>query len=847
MRGLHYVAAPDILFSWGEGMIKCYELLTEYMNNPVGIDGIPAFSWKLQSDKDNTVQTAYRIVVGGAWDSGRVESAESTHIEYSGACLMPQTAYKVRVKVWDNYGEESDWIEGSFEMGVTDIKLWQAKWLTPCDVSEVVPVFSKEITVCKGMRRARIYACAYGLYEIYINGEKVSDDLLTPGFTSYKKRLQYQTYDVCKYLREGVNLLEIYLAKGWCTGRYPFQKGQNPYNMKPSVMMQMSIENDDGEYIITTDETWDCKESKLRFSEIYDGEIFDNSFSDNINVKFCISDHGYSNLTAQINEPVRVIETLTPKELIITPKGETVIDFGQNMTGWVKFKVNGKKGDRVKISHAEVLDRDGNFYTGNLRTAKQTVIYTLSGNGEEEYHSRMSFQGFRYIRLDEFPQEVLPDNFRACVICSDMKRTGQFECSDELVNRLYRNVIWGQKSNFVDIPTDCPQRDERVGWTGDAQVFCKTAAQNMNTALFFKKWLGDMRADQTEDGATLIFVPSMNETLTAAGWGDAATVCPWEIYFAYGDKRVLKNQYPSMKKWVEYIKAQGDNPYLWNTGFQLGDWLALDCREEKRDGMTSKDFIASAYYALSCKILVDTARVLGYEDDAQEYSDLYKKIKENIEFEFITPSGRLCDNTQTANVLALKFGLSTNPEKNAKILNRLIEENNDRLTTGFLGTPYLLDALYENGYTKKAYDLLLQKEYPSWLYSVIMGATTIWEHWDGIKQDGSFWSDSMNSYNHYAYGSVADFMYTKIGGITPLEAGYKRILIKPVLDKRISHAKTSIETVYGTLGTDWRVNGDKFVLNVVIPCNTSAKIVMPNGDIYEEGSGSYSFNIEMQS
>lgn len=823
-------------------MIKCYELLTEYMENPIGIDGIPAFSWKLKSDKDNTIQTAYRIVVDGMWDSGKVESNQSAHIEYAGEKLKPETAYTVKVKVWNNYGEESDWIFGSFETGLTDKCLWHAKWLTPNNNNDVIPVFSKEVIVSGDIKKARIYATSYGLYEIYINGKKVSDRLMTPGFTSYKKRLQYQTYDVAEYFSGQKNLIEIFLAKGWCCGRYPFQKNSNPYNMKPAVMMMLKCVTNSQELIIGTDETWSCKESKLRFSELYDGEIYDNSFNKNVPIDFEISDLGYDNLISQINEPVRVVDTLNPIELIKTPKGETVIDFGQNMTGWVKFKVMGNKGDKVKISHAEVLDKDRNFYTDNLRTAKQLIEYRLSGDGEEEYHSRMSYQGFRYIRIDEFPTEVTLDKFQACVICSDMKRTGNFECSNELINKLYQNVIWGHKSNFVDIPTDCPQRDERVAWTGDAQIFCKTAAQNMNTALFFKKWLGDVRADQTADGATLIFVPSMNETITAAGWGDAATICPWEIYFAYGDMRVLKTQYPSMKKWVEYIKAQGDNPYLWNTGYQFGDWLALDCRAENRKGATASDFIASAYYALSCKILIDSAKVLGYDADVKTYTDLYKKIKENIEYEFITPSGRMSDNTQTANVIALKFGISTNPQKNAATLNKMVEENGNRLTTGFLGTPYLLDALSENGYIEKAYDLLLQEKYPSWLFSVKQGATTIWEHWDGIKPDGSFWSDSMNSYNHYAYGSVADFMYTKVGGITPIEAGYKRVQIKPILDKRISFAKTSIESMYGEFCVEWKIDGNKFTINVTVPCNTSARIVMPNGAIYDTGSGSYYYN-----
>ena len=821
-------------------MLKCEKLLIEYMKNPLGLDEeTPRFSWKLKSDNQNVFQTAYHIIVDGMWDSGKIESGESVYIEYAGKKLMPKTCYNVKVKVWDNYGEESDWITGGFETGFLSKNLWEAQWLVP-EVTETVPVFSKKIDVKEGFEKARAYATAYGIYEIYINEKKVSDRYLAPGFTSYKKRLQYQTYDVSEYLKTGENVIEIYLAKGWCTGRYPFQKGNNVYDMEAGILAQLELQYSDKTDIIATDNTWECYESKIRFSELYDGEIYDNSFDEKINRKFKIADYGYSNIIGQINEPVRVIDKISPEKIIKTPKGETVIDFGQNMVGWVEFKVSGKCGDKVILSHGEILDKDGNFYNKNLRTAKQKIEYILSGEGEEIYHSRFSFQGFRYIRIDEYPGSITVDNFVAYVLCSDMERTGYFESSHELLNQLYKNIIWGQKGNFVDIPTDCPQRDKRVGWTGDAQVLCETAAQNMNVALFFKKWLGDVRADQTDEGACLIFVPSMKEFQTASGWGDAATVCPWDIYITYGDKKLLEIQYDSMKKWVYYIKKQGDNPYLWNDGFHFGDWLALDAWDGY-NGATSKDFIASAYYALSCKIVRDAAEVLGKEDDLKELSELYEKIIENINMEFITPNGRVCDNTQTANAMALRFDLVKNKEYVAKKLNDLVVNNNDKLTTGFLGTPCLCDALAENGYSEKAFDLLLQEEYPSWLYSVKMGATTVWEHWDGVKPDGSFWSDRMNSYNHYAYGAIADFMYKKIGGITPVEPGYKKIQIKPVMDKRITSAKTSIETVYGEVKTEWTNCDGEFKMKVTVPCNTSAEIILPDGKNYEVGSGTYEY------
>lgn len=827
-------------------MLKLKELSIEYAKKPVGLDEeSPRFSWKLVSDKKNVLQKAYRIIVDDMWDSGRVESPQSVHIEYSGKKLMPKSEYKVRVKVWDNCGEESDWEEGSFETGFLNENLWKGEWLVP-EITEVVPVFSKEFEVKEFLKKARIYATAYGLYDIYINGKKVSDRYLTPGFTSYKKRLQYQTYEAEEYLKEGKNVIELYLAKGWCTGRYPFQTNSNIYEMEAGILAQLELSYENENIIIATDKSWSCKESKLRFSEIYDGEIYDNSFCDNVEIGFKAGVYGYDNIIGQISEPVRVIDKVLPREIIKTPAGETVIDFGQNMVGWVDFKVKGRCGDKVIISHAEVLDKHGNFYTGNLRTAKQKIEYILNGEGEEGYHSRMSFQGFRYIRIDEFPEEVTLDKFCGYVICTDMKRTGYFKSSHQLLNRLYENVIWGQRGNFVDIPTDCPQRDERVGWTGDAQVFCKTAAQNMNTALFYKKWFGDIRADQTEEGACLIFVPSMKENQTSAGWGDAATICPWDIYMSYGDKKLLEVQYDSMKKWVNYIKAQGDNPYLWDaSGAMFGDWLGMDGPDGNYVGRTSKDFIASAYYALSCNIVVQAAKVLEKEDDFKEFSKLYDKIIKNINLEFITPNGRVCDNTQTANAIALKFNLVKDKKRVAATLNEKVTENQDRITTGFLGTPYICDALYENGYIEKAFDLLLQEEYPSWLYSVKQGATTIWEHWDGIKPNGDFWSDAMNSYNHYAYGSIADFMYKRIGGIVPLEAGYKKILIKPVTDRRITSAETSIDTVYGVVKTCWSIKNGKFDMELQVPCNVTAEVILPNGEKAEIGSGIYKYEVEI--
>lgn len=720
---------------------------------------------------------------------------------------------------------------------------WHASWIAPSESLETLPVFEKEFHVTKSVEQARIYASAYGLYDISINGERVGEAYFTPGLTSYTKRLQYQTYDITPLLRIGANQIRITLAKGWCKGRYPFQTRSDFFGAPDnSVLAQIALFQDGQISFIGTDSDWNCTEGPVLFSELYDGETYD-ARKESVPQKHCQVkklDLGTDNLICQQCECVTIMETISPIRIFQTPKGETVLDFGQNMAGWVEFTVQGKAGDEVVLSHAEVLDKDGNFYTKNLRTAKQKIRYILK-DGVQTYHPRFSFQGFRYVRIDQFPGQPTADCFRANVIYTKMEQTGWFECSDSNVNQLFSNILWSQKGNFIDIPTDCPQRDERVGWTGDAQVYCRTAAINMNVAGFFNKWLGDVISDQSDEGATAIFVPTMQETKTSSAWGDAATICPWEVYRAYGDERMLKRQYPSMKRWVEYIRKQGDNEYLWNTGFHFGDWLGLDAKQGSYEGATSKDFVATAFYAYSVSLLIKAAEVLGYEDDVKAYTKLHQNILYHFNQEFVTPNGKLSDQTQTAHVLALKFGL-TNPERIQSTLVQMLENNQKKLQTGFAGTPYLCPALSEHGLHSLAYDLLLQQEFPSWLFSVSMGATTIWEHWDGIRPDGSFWSDAMNSYNHYAYGSIGAWMYSVMGGIRPKEAGYKTIKIAPVSDQRISFVKTKIKTGYGIVSSEWNKENGIIDYTVTIPCNTTAEFVFQNGQSQTLLSGTYHFS-----
>ncbi len=832
-------------------MLEIKDFQTEYRLNPVGIDEkSPRFSWKLVSDTENTNQTSYRLKVSLhegrksilVWDTKKVSSSDSIHINYAGNALLPETKYYVNLEVTDNHGEKAA-AKGTFITGfLGDHSLISAEWLAP-EAGDVVPVFSKTFELdYSGKVPAYIFLSAYGIYEAKLNGKLISDALLAPGLTVYSDRLQYQMYDVSSLLRNGKNTVEILISKGWCCGRYPFGRNcdQEFFVKNRAILCQLDVFTPERKIVIKTDNTWECRESKLRFAEIYDGEIYDNSFDSIVPVNYHIADYGYSNLIGQISEPVRAVVKLEPVELITTPLGEKVIDFGQNLSGFVEFDVHLKKGEKIKISHAEVLDKDGNFYTRNLRSARELIQYTAGGKKNEKFHSKLTFQGFRYIRLDEYPCEVELSDFRAYAICTDMSRTGHFSSSHKLLNQLYSNVIWGNMDNFVDIPTDCPQRDERAGWTGDIQVFSKTAVQNFNAALFFKKWLGDVRVEQGESGSCPVVVPGFGIKSTACGWGDAATVVPMECYMAYGDKELLEVQYEAMRKWVEYLRSTGDNEYLWNTGKHYGDWLTLDQITD-----TGYNFmLATAYYAYSAGLVSKAAGILGKEEDRIKYSELAQKVKEAFAKEYLE-GGLPKYKTQTAHAIALHFGLAGDAEKTGSELLRLVRENSNKLKTGFLGTPYLCDALFESSNTEAAFDILLQEEYPSWLYSVKNGATTTWEHWDSRMPDGSFWSDGMNSFNHYAYGSIADFMYKKIAGIEPIEPGYKKILIRPVTDKRIDYAEGSIDTVYGIVSSSWRKENSKFVLEVEIPANTTAKIVLPDGRTEEKGSGKYCFEAKL--
>ncbi|WP_339293123.1 glycoside hydrolase family 78 protein [Paenibacillus sp. FSL W8-0187] len=854
-------------------MFSVTDLRCEYQHNPIGIgEEHPRFCWKLVSDERAVSQTAYEIEVSNddtfakpLWTSGKVASTQSVHVELSEWGVSSCKRYTYRVRAWNQAGEISEWSDAAYwETGKLQGEKWAGKWISaprsllPAD-SAHLPLLRKSFSLKSPIAKARIYASALGLYELELNGQRVGDGYFTPGWTSYDHTIQTQTYDVTEMLHSGQNAIGAWLGNGWYKGQLGWEDRRAIYGECLALLLELHITYADGsEEVIATDSSWQSAKGPIKMSELYHGETYDarlelegfSSGNYNANDWYGVEliDHVYDKLKPQINEPVRAVQTVQPVECLTTPKGETVIDFGQNLVGWVRFSVSGDEGTVLTLQHAEILDSDGNFYTENLRTAKQTIQYTLKGGGKETYEPHFTFQGFRYVRLDGFTEEQLdPVAFEAVVLHSDFEETGTFQCSEPMVNQLQSNIRWGLKGNFLDVPTDCPQRDERLGWTGDAQMFIGTAAYLANVAPFFTKWLSDLAAEQRDDGAVPFVVPHLlgDEAYASAAWGDAAVICPWTVYVNYGDRRILERQYRSMKSWVSYIKAQGENEYLWNTGFHFGDWLGLDAKSGDYVGATERDLIASAFYCYSVELLKKTAVVLGQEKDAALYTELKEKVVAAFRNEFVTPSGRLAASTQTAHVLALMFGLlDEEAEKRAaKRLYSLLEESRFHLTTGFVGTPYMNHVLSQHGMHDAAYKLLLQRDYPSWLYPVTKGATTIWEHWDGIKEDGSFWSRDMNSFNHYAYGAIGEWLYRTVAGIQTVEEapGYKHIVIAPVPGEGLTWAEGKIDTLYGTVRSSWGMeSGGAFQLEVSIPPNTTAEIRLPgvfNASSITEGEG----------
>lgn len=711
-------------------------------------------------------------------------------------------------------------------------------WIKPAyDLGEACPTYRKMFSLKKELlKEAKMEITALGVYQIRLNGKKITNAVLMPGWTSYENRLQVQTYDITEQLRDE-NCLEITVGKGWYRSPVPGWLSEEDKirrrELPPALFCRLSLLEERNQLReIRADLTWEVRKSPVRFSEIYDGETYDaREENDEENGPVALYDYRGGKLIPQQGEWICEQERIAAARVFTDAQGATIVDFGQEITGYAEFVVNAEAGDIIEISHGEVLDKEGNFYNDNYRSAKSRIRY-ICREGCQVWHPQMTFFGFRYLRLDRFPGEVKAEQFTAIAVYSDMKRTGFIESGHPLLNRLISNVFWGQRGNFLDVPTDCPQRDERMGWTGDAQVFIRTAAYNYDVERFFTKWLTDLSLEQREDGSIPYVIPANAINSGSAAWDDAAVICPWQLYLTYGNADILRRQFHTMTRYIDYITNTTTTQYLWTGGTHFGDWLGLDAEEGSYEGASRKDLIASAFYAHSTELVVKAGEVLG--EEVSQYKELLEHIRQRFRETYQTYL------TQTEYVLSIHFGLTENPVKAAEELAAMIHRDGDKLQTGFVGTPYLLHVLSRFGYHKLAYKLLLREEYPSWLYPVTRGATTIWEHWDGMKGDGSFWSADMNSFNHYAYGAVLDWVYEVAAGIQPVEEapGFKKLRLEPHPTRELGWLSVRFESRCGTVCSSWRFEGDQIRYEITTPGETQLVI---NGKERQLKAGKYVF------
>lgn len=908
-------------------MLEITDLKTEYQKSPMGIDAVhPRFSWKLKSDKREIMQDAYRILASSdgriIWDTGVVKSDESQCILYSGEKLesRQRVTWKVEVKAGTEMASSE---EAHFEMGLLQKKDWHAEWIEPedsvdFDEKKPSPYIRKVFQVKEGLKTARIYQSAHGMYEFWLNGKTGTQDKLKPGFTSYYYRCQYQTYDITELLHEGKNVWAVVLGDGWWRGTtgglYP-----NNFGYKLHYIGQIELTYLDGTRdIIGTDESFTASTGGLRMSDMRMGDIYDAreepegwkdasydaSSWENVHISinpYCTKDV----LIPSRSLPVREIKMIEPV-VAGTPDGNVLLDFGQNLAGYVKMKLhNCKAGQKILLIHGEEV-KDGDVYQGNVafnghEDHFQTIEYIAKGGVEELYIPMFAVFGFRYVGLKGYPiEKVQKGDFISCALSTDLEETGKFECSDHLINRLALNALWSQRSNFIDVPTDCPTRERSV-WSGDAQIYCKTASDFMNVYPFYEKWMQDWNYEQFADGKMGTCCPSTNcfhnkeefqrimdnhlfafipPSLSgptgegalvdgSAGWGDVSVILPWRMYVCYGDKQILKNQYESGKKWVDYMIRSAKNPnpmyadelqyktyvdgvcdaeYIWDTGYHWGEWLEPDAAGASDGnfdpiGMIQRGnpIVATAYLAYSSETLSKIATVLGKECDAIYYRQYSKNVKRVYEKYLIQDDGLIVEGKQAPYVRALVMELCSGKKKKyvSEHLLTLIKENGYKLNTGFLTTVFLLPTLADIGAVEEAYKILEQKDTPGWLYNVKKGATTIPENWNGLdnKQD---------SYNHYSYGAVCDFMFTHIAGIRPDDEypGYKRFFLQPIPGGTLNYAEASYNSIYGEIYSRWEKldTGIKFQFSV--PVNTMAEIILPNGERHEVGSGNWSYYIE---
>ena len=828
----------------------------------------PRVSWKVRTDRPDWMQRSYELRIDGpdgAWTSGPIGSPDSVLVPWPAAPLRSRDRRSVAVRVSGSDGGTSEWSEPApVEVGLLESTDWTARLigidedLDP-DLDRRPVLFRTEFTVGSQLASARLYLSAHGVVDAEINGVAVDDDVLTPGWTSYRHRLRYRTYDITDLLAVGANAIGATVADGWFRGLIGFEGGQrNIYGDRTGLLAQIELRYADGRAeSIGTDSQWRSGYGPIVASGIYPGETYDArlelpgwgspGFDDSRWPGSRTETTGTAERVAPTGPAVRRIEQVAPTAITRSPSGRWLVDFGQNLVGRLRIRLSGPAGRVVTLRHAEVLE-NGELATRPLRGAAATDRYTLRGIGIETWEPRFTFHGFRYAEIDGWPGEPRAEDIRAVVLHTDMERTGWFSCSDPLLDRLHENVVWSMRGNFVDLPTDCPQRDERLGWTGDIQVFGPTARFLYDCSGMLASWLADVAAEQRELGTVPVYVPWIPLTWPAtpmAAWGDAAVILPFTLYRRDGDLEWLRRQYPSMQAWVDQVTVAAGADHLWNTGRQLGDWLDPSAPVERPEaGRTDPYLVATAYHAFTTGLLAAAAAALDLDEDARRYSVSAADVTAAFRKRYVA-GGRLTEDSPTALALALRFGLldPADREGAGHRLVQLVEADRHHIGTGFVGTPIICDALCAAGAHDTAYRLLTQRGCPSWLYPVTMGATTIWERWDSLLPDGTVNPGDMTSFNHYALGAVADWLHRTVAGLAPAEPGYRRILVSPRPGGGLTSASAAHETPYGRAEVGWTRAADRLAVTVLVPPGTTAVVRLPAPEWAEVtvGSGRHAF------